>query len=131
MNEIEKLQQITPAKALEQFQMLTVIDLTTRVGQMAGLSLDMRFKKPIINQRLKRMNEDANTIIKDLQKDRKYGFSVADMEYVEDATAEMFELITLAVQFGKEGIAALNSNLKEQIQNAKEQRSDQTGAACA
>lgn len=124
---IAKFQKITPEKALEQFQLLTQIDINARIADMACLSLDMRFKNPLIKQRIKRIKDDCSFIQRELKNDKKYGFSVKDTEYVEDATGELYQLMQLAVQFGKEGIQALNENLLEQINNAKEQRTNQVG----
>lgn len=124
MSIISELQKITPEKSLEQFQLLTTIDLFAKLAEMSCLSLDMRFKKPLINQRLKRLREDVKFIQDELKRDRKFGFQVIDEEYVEDATCELHEMIKLAIMFGKEGIAAFNGSLRDVLDEAKRKKEE-------
>lgn len=128
---ITQFQKITPEKALEQFHTLVTIDVCARASEMACLSLDMRFKNPNINNHIKRIKESVKFIQTQLKTDPKYGFSVKDEDYTFDAVGEIYECLTLLPMFGKEGIAALNENLKEQIKNAKENIQPQRESSAA
>jgi len=120
---IQDFQKITPQKALDQFQHLVTIDISARMAEQALLSLDMRFKNPVVSNHLKRIRESVAAVKLALKTDPKYGFSVKDEGFTFDAVAEIYECVTLLPYFGKEGIAALNGNLKEQIENAKAETS--------
>jgi hypothetical protein len=121
MNRSHVLQRITPEKAMEQFQILLQIELLSRLIALRCQNLDMDFKRPDVHQRIGRMTADIAFIKMQLRTDKKYNIVPVDEEYAEDATGELDELFRLAPLFGKEGLAALNGNLQEQIDNAKKQ----------
>lgn len=105
---------LTPEKAQDQFIELIKICQCIDVALIAQLNLDARFKNPIIGNHLKRIKDSAQAIKTELRSSR-YGFSAKETEYAEEVACEIYNFLSTAVRFGKDGISELNKYLTLQL----------------